>query len=165
LKNNVKEIPMLENLYFFAQIIASVAMVGSLVFVGVQIRGNTRDQELTRANDGADNYSRFQILLIENPEFRDVWVKGGNNMDVLNPAELIAFGAFLALWVDSANRMMFQIRAGYSADTWERAKARYKPITRRKGTHQWWQKARLGYEENVRIVIDDILSDVQIPAG
>jgi hypothetical protein len=129
---------MLESLYFFAQIIAAIAIVASLVFVGLQIRASTKDQRLTRANEDADNYSRFQILLIENPEFRDIWVKGADDINMLTPSELLAFGAYLALWVDSAIRLAAQIRAGFAINSWEETKARYKPITRRKGTHQWW---------------------------
>ena len=123
--------------------------MGSLVFVGLQIRAGTREQKLTRSNEGADNYSRFQVLLIENPDFRDIWIKGADDITLLTPSELLAFGAYLALWVDSAQRQLAQIRAGYATDSWETAKTRYKPITRRKGTHQWWHKARRGYEENV----------------
>lgn len=156
---------MLENLYFLAQILAAFAIVGSLVFVGLQIRAATKEQKLTRANEGADNYSRFQVILIENPEFREIWIKGADDVTLLSPSELLAYGAYLALWVDSAQRMSEQIRAGYGDGSWEKAKARYKPITRRKGTHQWWQKARRGYEESIRAIIDDILSDVNEPKG
>jgi len=38
----------LESFYFIAQIIAALAVVGSLIFVGFQIRGNTREQHQLR---------------------------------------------------------------------------------------------------------------------
>lgn len=148
----------LEALYFSTQIIAGLAVFGSLVFVGLQIRASTREQQLTRSNEGADNYSRFQVILIENPEFRDIWIKGADDINQLEPSEMLAFGAYMALWVDSATRMVAQSKAGHASGYVENAQRRYRPLTRRKGTHQWWEKARLGYEEDTREFIDEILS-------
>jgi hypothetical protein len=148
----------LEVLYFLTQILAGLAVFGSLVFVGLQIRASTREQQLTRANEGADNYSRFQVILIENPEFRDIWIKGADDINQLDPSDLLAFGAYMALWVDSATRMVAQNKAGHASGYVENAGKRYRPLTRRKGTHQWWEKARLGYEEDTRAFIDKVLS-------
>jgi hypothetical protein len=143
------------------QDIESLAVIATLIFVGLQIRASTSEQKLTRANEGADNYSRFQVILIENSEFRDIWIKGADDLSQLAPPELLAFGAYMALWVDSATRMVASKRAGYATDYIETANRRYRPLTRRQGTHQWWEKARLGYEEDTRAFIDNILSVAQ----
>ena len=150
----------LETFYFIAQIIAAVAIVGSLLFVGMQIRAGIREQRLTRANENADNYSRFQVLLIENPEFRDVWNKGADDLSSLNRNELLGFGAYMALWVDSLMRIDAQIKGGYGDITsWEQANARYKPVTRRKGAFQWWLRARSGYAGNIAAIGDEIFRE------
>ncbi|MEH6552430.1 MAG: hypothetical protein V7744_20840 [Pseudomonadales bacterium] len=154
---------MLETLYFLAQILAAFAVVGSLVFVGLQIRGNTKEQGLTRANEAVENYERFQLILIENPEFREIWIKGADDIKQLAPSELLAFGAYMALWVTSAQKITAQMKAGYATISWENVKAAYRPVTNRKGAFQWWQKARGSYQEDVRERLDDIFSDAHGP--
>jgi len=148
----------LEALYFIAQIVASLAIIASLVFVGMQIKAQTREQRLTRANESSDNYSRFQVLLIENPQFRKVWVKGADDISGLNPDELLGFGAYMALWVDSAILIQAQADNGFeNAKTqWEQVGARYRPITRRKGAFQWWLRARKGYPHSIAPHIDQL---------
>jgi len=151
----------LENWYFIAQILAAIAIVGSLVFVGLQIKAQTREQRLTRANEASDNYSRFQVLLIENPDFRKVWVKGADNISALSPDELLGFGAYMALWVDSAILIQAQADSGFAntGNHWEQVGARYRPITRRQGAFQWWLRARKGYPHSITPHIDQLFID------
>lgn len=147
----------LEALYFIAQIIAALAIVGSLVFVGIQLRAQNRDQQLARGNEAAENHDRFQKLLIENPDLRDIWVKGADNMDALTPAERIAFGAFLALWVGAIMRFDHRTKAGYASPA-SRAEtlAMYRSVTRREGARQWWRRARAQYPFAVHPLGDEL---------
>lgn len=140
----------------YAEIFGALAVVVSLIYVALQVRANTREQRLTRANEAADNYSRFQTLLIENPEFRDIWIKGADDISVLSPSELLGFGAYMALWVDSATRVQAQQRSGYRTAPINALADRYKPIVRRRGAFQWWQRARGGYDADLVKLLDDI---------
>jgi len=149
----------LENLYFVMQIVAGLAVVASLVFVGLQVRGNTREQQLTRTIEGVAAYEAFQHLLINNREFREIWLKGVKGLDNLDDQELLAFAAYMALWVSSANRVRANMRAGHmSGHEWQVTKSMWKPITHRKGAQEWWQRARRGYAPEMREVIDDVFA-------
>ena len=150
---------MLETLYFIASIVAAAAVVGSLIFVGLQIRANTRENVLSRQIEGSDNYQVFQTTIIENADFRDIWLRGNQDINDLSSSELLSYGAFLAMWVDSVYRYRVQRSAGYEMFSWEEMQARFKPITRQKGAHQWWQRARSGYEEEIRQMIDEMLEN------
>jgi len=95
----------LESFYFIAQIMAALGVMGSLLFVGLQIRSGTRKQLLTRTTEASENYAQFQFIPINNPEFRDIWIKGSDDIEKLSPSELLAFGAYLALWIRSIMRV------------------------------------------------------------
>lgn len=146
----------IDQLANYAEVFGGIAVVVSLLYLALQVRANTKEQRLTRANEAADNYSRFQMLLIENPDFRDIWVKGADDISVLSPSELLGFGAYMALWVDSATRVQAQQRSGYRTAPVSILAARYKPIIRRRGAFQWWQRARKGYDAELVKMLDDI---------
>lgn len=147
----------LETFYFIAQIVAALAIVGSLLFVGIQLRAQNREQQLARGNEAADNHDRFQKLLIENQDLRDIWVKGVDGLDVLTPSERIAFGAYLALWVGAMMRFNEREKAGFtSPSTRAGTFSMYQSITRREGPRQWWRKARSQYPPEVRILGDEL---------
>jgi len=147
----------LETLYFLAQIVAALAIVASLLFVGLQLRAQNREQQLARGNDAAESHDRFQKILIENPDLRDIWVKGADSMDALAPAERIAFGAFLALWVGAMMRFEQRTKAGYASPA-SRAEtlAMYRSVTRREGARQWWRRARGQYPPTVQSLGDEL---------
>lgn len=149
----------IDQLANYAEIFGGIAVVVSLLYVALQVRANTREQRLNRANESADNYSRFQILLIENPEFRDLWVKGADDINVLTPSELLGFGAYMALWVDSLVRVRAQMESGYVKMAIPAVAARYKPVIRRRGPFQWWQRARKGYDKDLQELIDKLFTE------
>lgn len=156
----------LEALYFIMQIVAAVSVVASLVFVGLQVRGNTREQRLTRTIEGIAAYEAFQHLLINSREFREIWLKGAKGLGNLDDQELLAFGAYMALWVSSANRTGANIRAGQMSNRdWQATKSMWKPITLRKGAQEWWQRARRGYAPDVRASIDDVFAEISDMQG
>jgi len=65
----------LESLYFLAQIIAALAIVGSLIFVGLQIRANTKEQRFQRAHERAQRVAPAFSDMVNNPELRAVMLK------------------------------------------------------------------------------------------
>lgn len=149
----------IDQLANYAEIFGAVAVIVSLLYVALQIRANTREQRLNRANESADNYSRFQMLLIENPEFRDLWVKGADDITALTPSELLGFGAYMALWVDSLVRVRAQMSSGYAKLSIPQVAMRYKPVIRRRGPFQWWQRARNGYDKDLQDMIDKLFAE------
>lgn len=152
----------LETLYFIAQILAALGVISSLLFVGLQIKSNTREQVLTRATEQTQHYGEFQLLLINNAEFRDIWLRGADDLESLAPSELLAFGAYLALWVGSVMRVQAQKNAGHgSDDTLETTKSMYKPITRHKGPRDWWHRARGNYNPEVRELVDSMFEGME----
>lgn len=65
----------LEGIYFLAQIIAAAAIVGSLIFVGLQIRANTKEQRFQRAHERAQRVAPAFSDMINNPDLRAVMLK------------------------------------------------------------------------------------------
>lgn len=81
----------LEALYFIAQIMAALAIVGSLVFVGLQIRAQTKEQWLVRIQYRNESLSRFFEILNDRPENRDVFIEGLASFQSLSPPDRVLF--------------------------------------------------------------------------
>ena len=66
-----------------SQVLANVGVMLGIVFLAIEVRQNqaTLEEQNTlttlAARDGAlDNFSRFRILLLENPSLHALWLKG-----------------------------------------------------------------------------------------
>lgn len=142
----------LEDFYFIAQIISALAIVGSLLFVGLQLREQNREQLLARSNEALENHDQFQRLLVENSDFREIWIKGRDGMEDLTPSERLAFGAYLALWMGTMMRTNARRKAGYTINplSGDGEAKMYRSITQREGPRQWWTRARAQYHPDVR---------------
>jgi len=82
---------MLETFYFLSQILAAIAVVASLVFVGMQIRANTREQRQRRVQDRSDIVILAQRQMAESPEHREVYLRGLDSFDALTPSEKVLY--------------------------------------------------------------------------
>ncbi len=73
-----------------AEIIGSIAIVVSLIFVGLQIRQNTRQVETSSIQAGLA-YVESINNLTANPETAEVVMKGVNDFNSLSPIEKARF--------------------------------------------------------------------------
>ncbi|MGC1389027.1 MAG: hypothetical protein WA807_13535 [Steroidobacteraceae bacterium] len=64
----------LEDVFYVSQSIASVAVVGSLIYLGLQVRGADRSQRAIMQQGRADRTSRAS-LTVASPELARVWQK------------------------------------------------------------------------------------------
>jgi hypothetical protein len=65
----------LEEIFYLSQSIASVAVVGSLIYLGLQVRGADRGQRSIMQQGRADRVSKA-TLTVATPELAAVWQKG-----------------------------------------------------------------------------------------
>jgi len=80
----------LEAFYFIAQIISAIAIVGSLIFVGLQIRANTKEQRFQRAHERAQRVAPAFSDMVNNADLRAAMLKSraGASREAFTPDEL-----------------------------------------------------------------------------
>jgi hypothetical protein len=94
----------LEEVFYLSQSIASVAVVGSLIYLGLQVRAADRGQRSIMQQGRADRVSKAWLTMAS-PELADVWQKGIDADAAMTRTEvtqwlLICRSAFLS-WEDS----------------------------------------------------------------
>jgi hypothetical protein len=77
----------LEQMFYLSQSIASVAVVGSLIYLGLQVRGADRSQRSIMQQGRADRVSKA-ALMVATPELAAVWQKGMDADPTMTRAEV-----------------------------------------------------------------------------
>ena len=105
----------LEAFYFIAQIIAAVAIVGSLIFVGLQIRANTREQRFQRAHERAQRVAPAFSDMVNNRELRGVMLKAraGTERDGFTSDELFLLNNHFRRIIESHLITFREMEEGY----------------------------------------------------
>ena len=81
----------LEQFYFVSQIVASVALVTSLIFVGFQLRQNTNSMKISAAQTHATNYQHIVSVIVGSGEMARIWRLGLADLGALNDDDRVRF--------------------------------------------------------------------------
>jgi len=77
----------LEQYAYFADIIASVAVIGSLLYVAREVRQNTNAMRVSNADNYTDFYFKLCTPVATDREFAELWVKGQVEFDSLDSVD------------------------------------------------------------------------------
>ena len=156
----------LEEVFDVSQIIASAAVVGSLIYLGLQVRYAERSQRGLMQQARADRTSTGS-LTVAGPELARIWMKGSAGDTDLTPVELtqwllLSRSAFL-----SGEDSILQYKSGLlSRETYDTYVAGVRFYMGRPGFRAAWKIHRMQFGADFRTFADAILNEVPVsPAG
>jgi len=107
----------LEQIYYISQIVSVIAIFGSLVFVGLQMRAQTRESRLAAVELVSMEYHGMMSSVMENAEFRAAWIKMLRvGMDALTFEEAFILTVWIQQYLRTYETMFIQHRAGRLED-------------------------------------------------
>ncbi len=101
----------LENIFYLSQSIASVAVVGSLIYLALQVRYAERSQRGIMQQGRADRTSSAALALAD-PELARVWSKGLSGDEELTPVEFMQWMLLCRASFLSGEDSLLQHKAG-----------------------------------------------------
>lgn len=144
----------------------TVAVFASLVFVGLQIRQNTRALKATSHHAVTDSFNALNALLATDQNVARIWRCGLADLGNLNDDEATSF-SFLAL----ANMRIFetlyyQNKTGtMEEDLFEAELNTLKWAFTNPGIRTWWRANPISFSTEYRAFIDALIRDVQEPTS
>ena len=130
----------LRDLADLAELAGALAVVVSLVYVGVQIRQNTRALRSSTYQAGTDSVASFMSLLVVHPDVAGILLRGAAGASDLAPEDRYRFETLLRLLFQLLDNICFQHRQGtIDREGWERAAATARLFLAGPGVAAWWQ--------------------------
>ncbi|HEY3639247.1 MAG TPA: hypothetical protein VGK90_13955 [Rhizomicrobium sp.] len=156
----------LENIFYISQSIASIAVVGSLIYVGLQVRYAERAQRGMMQQARADRTSTGSLAVADAGLAR-IWLKGMAGDADLTPVELTQWLLMTRSAFLSGEDSVLQYRAGLmSKETYDTYVAGVRFYMSRPGIRAAWKLHRMQFGPEFRAFTDVILSEVPVaPAG
>ena len=159
------ELVSLEDFYFISQIIAALALVISLIFVGIQIRQNTaqakRSEEATKA---AATEAQFRSLMewyySQSPATSAILAKASLDYDGLNAEERFQFlTTFSPLIVNLQEAHTKQSEGLLSEERWAIFDATASRITLIPAIEKGWEELRYQFTTEFQAYFDGKFQD------
>jgi len=137
------------------EFIAAIATLGTLVYLAIQIRQNTR---FIRASSfQSSSRDTFDIIdrVALDPELNRVYFAGTRDYASMSPEDRRRFGTYMSSLVGRWENLVFQGEQGVLDPTqfsffYENLRVAFA----QPGTRQWWEKARHLFRPEVQRVVE-----------
>lgn len=124
-----------------AEIIGSIAVVATLIYLSVQIRQSTRESHANSVHLLNAQFTAITERLSADGEFAEIWLRGSDGLLALSPAEKIRYEAGLTQMFVSCATQYYLFRNGHvPAEIFEYVEAQLRETLRRPAVRHWWKE-------------------------
>jgi hypothetical protein len=156
---------MFEIINTIAQILAAAGVLAGLVFVGIQIRHNTRAVRVGNFHAITDSFNTTNLTIGASTSTARVLRLGFAGIRNLTEDERVQF-SFIAL---SAFRIMetlyYSSKIGVAEqDLWFTERKTIDALVRNPGMREWWATNPLSFTPEFRALVDQIIKEIDAAA-
>ncbi|MEL6567314.1 MAG: hypothetical protein AAFQ22_02775 [Pseudomonadota bacterium] len=156
----------LEALYYVSQIVAVLAILGSLIFVGIQIRQNTKQARAAAAQSVYENYASWYMFAGESVERARIGMKALKDPDSLSDEENAIFmGGLLAQFSYLQSAFFLWQDGSLKDEVWRSMEATVTTILTTSGGKAFWKRRRFSFTEAFCVHIETNALNRPLPEG
>jgi hypothetical protein len=134
-----------------SQMLGSAAVVASLIFVGVQIRQNTKATRATSHHAISEALNRINLLWARNGEVTKLWLSGMHDRNTLTPEERWRFDSTARAYLHVCETMYTQAALGAGDLGIVLAEENgIKTVFSSTGVREWWAENAFGFSTEFR---------------
>lgn len=147
-----------------AETIASVGVIISLIYVGLQIRSQLIESRLESGDELTRQINHAYETLASEGDLAELFLKGLKDFQSLDGAEAMRFSAFAGSQMRLSESMFFRYENGRLAeDVWMGLNAGVRDIFRYPGMKDWWETRRHWYSERFQSYVSHFLNSEEEP--
>ena len=130
---------MIETLANWGEFIGGIAVVASLIYLGLQIRNATEQAKLDRMHQTTELWTRFTIPIGTSPETSELMRKGIHDLASLSPHENFRFNLLMAMYFGMYENNITQYKGGQiSEENFQRHMNQAYGMFLQPGVQSWW---------------------------
>ncbi len=138
-----------------SQTLGSAAVVASLIFIGVQIRQNTKATRATSHHAISEALNRINLLWARNGEVTKLWLSGMHDRRALTPEERWRFDSTARAYLHVCETMYTQAALGAGDQGIVKAEENgIKTVFSSPGVREWWAENAFGFSTEFRKYIE-----------
>jgi len=141
-----------------SQTLGSVAVVASLLFVGFQIRQNTKATRAASHHAVSEALNRLNILWARNREITRIWLSGLNDRSALTPEERWRFDSMVRAYLHVCETMYTQADLGAGDFGIVAAEENgIKTVFSSESVREWWVENPFGFSSAFRDYVGKLI--------
>jgi hypothetical protein len=156
-----KALVTLSDISQISQMVGSAAVVASLIFVGAQIRQNTKATRAQSHHAVSEALNQVNLLWARNNEAAGIWLSGMDDRQALTPEDRWRFDSMLRAYLHVCETMYTQadLGAGHSGIV-VAEEAGIKFVFSSDGVKGWWRENPFGFSPEFRDYIEELTGPI-----
>lgn len=149
----------LEQIALVSQLVAAIGVIGSLIFVGLQVRQSNQMMRDSAIRHHAERIQSVSKAVFEVPDLARIWVKGGENLATLSPEERVRFINFYVYILRIWEQLHLQKQSGMMDEQmWEANVNILRDIHRLRGAAAAWEIRRHLFSRRFRTFYESFVA-------
>ena len=146
------------------EMIAAIATIGTLAYLAVQVRQNTRALRSSTFQEISNDMSVSSEAICTHPDLSAVMVKSSESLATLTPEERMRHSFFLLMTFRRLESVFIQRQLGFVGSEltggFERSVV---SVIASGGGAEWWESAKPAFSATFVAYVDDTLDSEQFP--
>jgi|ERR1039457_267260 hypothetical protein len=146
----------LERIFYLTQSIAAIAVLASLVFVGLEIRHNSRKARTQTEQHIASSWFDIGKMIADHPAQFGIGLRSGNSaFSDLSEEDRLVFVTILFGLFRHYEKLYRQFESGHiAAETWAAWSVYVRMYFRQLGVRSWWAIRRAAFASTFRAFLE-----------
>ena len=154
----------LEEIYYIGQTVAVVALLISILFVGYQIRQNTKAIRATSHHAITDSFNQINALIIGDPKIARLWRLGMAGSSELNEDEATSFSLMALAYMRIFETLYYQYKNGtMDRKLFDAELNTLKWTAANPGFREWWRENPISLSAEYRDFINGLIAEATAP--
>jgi hypothetical protein len=147
----------LSDLGNIGEFIGSIAVIGSLIYVGYQIRQNTIATERSNARQTASDHARANFAIMDE-KVADIVLRGLNNLGDLTPVERYRLDLAIAGWLEGIEQAFADYaQNNFKESSLKQYRTRILALLDTPGGRAWWKECDVWFSEEFQLDLNELL--------
>lgn len=147
----------LEQASFLAQIVSAVAVVASMVFIGIQLRTAVRAVRASTSQAHSALYHAIVVTIVQNGEFANIWRRALSDFEGCGADERVRFVAQAsALFRYYESSRVQWLRGQLDPEHWFTIERQAMSLAAQPGIKSWWILRRHWHSDDFQRWFDDL---------
>ena len=141
------------------ELIGGVAIIVSLLYVGTQIKHNTKAERASASQAFIDIHAQIVLHISGDKDFRDIYWRGLGGLSALQGSETAAFGAWAIQTFRAWESFYFQWKEGLFQDQlWAGWQNQFADLFGYPGIQEYWAIRRHQFSEEFCELVDKLIA-------
>lgn len=140
------------------ELVGGVAIIVSLIYVGLQVKQNTDTLRLSTARNTTADLADINLLPAQNKDFADIFFRGVQDIESLEgPDRATMYGYFHKFYRTYENAHYQFSRGALEADLFRGITNQNIMLTSMPGAQRYWRERKTWYNEEFQAYVDNEL--------